>query len=308
MGPYTSVAPSPDALSTAPWLPSPGRASPNPSHCTHRTVGSQVTLSDAVVTVAEDKIIYYVVELFHEHNRRQSKLCQRVEITVTGNGLVVRAQARGPDFYTPWLPRSPSSRPGYAAVTTAARCTTAIEPPPRSPRPPGRSGRRRYRRRRARQTTTGPSASGSPAMWRTPGTPGGKGTLRRTNDREPGALPDGAALISASLRGILIGQKGFLYRRIRLPSVAHAPDPGVTRARRFASSTGRPGGVGVYSRIVATSEVARRAGVGRGDQAGPECSARCGGPVVGWSIRTPVGNGPTGFDGRRPEPEAGVRG
>lgn len=48
----------------------------------------------------EDKIIYYVVELFHEHNRRQSKLCQRVEVTGTGNGLVVRAQARGPDFYT----------------------------------------------------------------------------------------------------------------------------------------------------------------------------------------------------------------
>jgi ribosomal subunit interface protein len=48
----------------------------------------------------DDKIIDYVVELFHEHNRRQSKLCQRVEITGTGNGLVVRAQARGPDFYT----------------------------------------------------------------------------------------------------------------------------------------------------------------------------------------------------------------
>ena len=44
--------------------------------------------------------VHYVVELFHEHNRQQSKLCQRVEITVTGNGPVVRAQARGPDFYT----------------------------------------------------------------------------------------------------------------------------------------------------------------------------------------------------------------
>ena len=40
------------------------------------------------------------VELFHENNRRQSKLCQRVEITGTGNGPVIRDQARGPDFYT----------------------------------------------------------------------------------------------------------------------------------------------------------------------------------------------------------------
>ena len=28
-----------------------------------------------------------------------AKLCQRVEITGTGNGPVVRAEARGPDFY-----------------------------------------------------------------------------------------------------------------------------------------------------------------------------------------------------------------
>jgi ribosomal subunit interface protein len=47
----------------------------------------------------DDKIIYYV-ELFHEHNRRQSKPCQQVEIRGTGNGPVVRTQARGPDFYT----------------------------------------------------------------------------------------------------------------------------------------------------------------------------------------------------------------
>jgi ribosomal subunit interface protein len=47
----------------------------------------------------DDKIIHYVVELFHENNRRQSKLCQRVEITGTGNGPVIRAEARGPDFY-----------------------------------------------------------------------------------------------------------------------------------------------------------------------------------------------------------------
>jgi ribosomal subunit interface protein len=46
-----------------------------------------------------NKIIHYDVELFHENNHRQSKLCQRIEITGTGTGLVVRAEARGPDFY-----------------------------------------------------------------------------------------------------------------------------------------------------------------------------------------------------------------
>ena len=47
----------------------------------------------------DDKITHYDVELFHENNHRQSKLCQRVEITGTGNGPAVRAEARGPDFY-----------------------------------------------------------------------------------------------------------------------------------------------------------------------------------------------------------------
>jgi ribosomal subunit interface protein len=47
----------------------------------------------------DDKIIHYDVELFHENNHRQSKLCQRVAITGRGNGPVVRAEARGPDFY-----------------------------------------------------------------------------------------------------------------------------------------------------------------------------------------------------------------
>jgi ribosome-associated translation inhibitor RaiA len=39
------------------------------------------------------------VELFHERNRRQSKSCQRVEITGRGCGPVARAEACGPDFY-----------------------------------------------------------------------------------------------------------------------------------------------------------------------------------------------------------------
>src|ERR1700712_5903398 len=39
------------------------------------------------------------VELFHEKNPRQTANCQRVEITLTGKGPVVRAEACGPDFY-----------------------------------------------------------------------------------------------------------------------------------------------------------------------------------------------------------------
>jgi ribosomal subunit interface protein len=39
------------------------------------------------------------VELFHEKNPRQTASCQRVEITLSGKGPVVRAEASGPDFY-----------------------------------------------------------------------------------------------------------------------------------------------------------------------------------------------------------------
>lgn len=45
------------------------------------------------------KTIRAEVELLHEPNRRQSKNCQRVEITLTGKGSPVRAQATAGDFY-----------------------------------------------------------------------------------------------------------------------------------------------------------------------------------------------------------------
>jgi ribosomal subunit interface protein len=47
----------------------------------------------------DHKIIRMEVELFHERNPRQSKSCQRVEITGRGRGPVARAEACGPDFY-----------------------------------------------------------------------------------------------------------------------------------------------------------------------------------------------------------------
>jgi ribosomal subunit interface protein len=45
------------------------------------------------------KILRIDVELFHEKNPRQSGTCQRVEITLSGKGPVVRAEASGADFY-----------------------------------------------------------------------------------------------------------------------------------------------------------------------------------------------------------------
>ncbi|GAC66737.1 ribosome hibernation-promoting factor, HPF/YfiA family [Gordonia soli] len=47
-----------------------------------------------------DPTIYrFDVELNHERNRRQAKVCQQVEVTATGKGPKVRAQACGENFY-----------------------------------------------------------------------------------------------------------------------------------------------------------------------------------------------------------------
>ncbi|MEP9414559.1 ribosome-associated translation inhibitor RaiA [Gordonia sp. VNQ95] len=48
----------------------------------------------------DPSIIRFDVELNHERNRRQSKVCQQVEITAAGKGPVVRAQAHGENFYS----------------------------------------------------------------------------------------------------------------------------------------------------------------------------------------------------------------
>jgi ribosomal subunit interface protein len=48
----------------------------------------------------DHKIVGLEVELFHEPNRRQSKNCQRVEITGRGCGPVARAEACAQDFYS----------------------------------------------------------------------------------------------------------------------------------------------------------------------------------------------------------------
>ncbi|MCW2604965.1 MAG: ribosomal protein [Pseudonocardiales bacterium] len=47
----------------------------------------------------DQKIIRLDVELYHEKNKRQSKDCERVEITSRTRGPVVRAEACADDFY-----------------------------------------------------------------------------------------------------------------------------------------------------------------------------------------------------------------
>jgi ribosomal subunit interface protein len=47
----------------------------------------------------DQKLIRVDVELFHERNPRQSDNCQRVEITVSGRGPVIRGEACAKDFY-----------------------------------------------------------------------------------------------------------------------------------------------------------------------------------------------------------------
>lgn len=47
----------------------------------------------------DPKIIRVDVELSHETNRRQSKTCQRVQITVIGRGPAIRAEASADSFY-----------------------------------------------------------------------------------------------------------------------------------------------------------------------------------------------------------------
>jgi ribosomal subunit interface protein len=58
-----------------------------------------VTEKLAHVERYDQKAVQYDVELFHEPNPRQSKNCQRVEITGRCRGQVVRAEACGSDFY-----------------------------------------------------------------------------------------------------------------------------------------------------------------------------------------------------------------
>ena len=81
------------------------------------------------------KIARIDVELFHEKNPRQSDNCQRVEITLSGKGPVVRAEACGPDFYAALDMAAGKLENRLGARPTAAGCTTGAAPPPASGSP-----------------------------------------------------------------------------------------------------------------------------------------------------------------------------
>ena len=61
----------------------------------------QIYVRDKIARLERfDLNIYrFDVELNHERNRRQAKACEQVEITATGKGPVVRAQACAENFY-----------------------------------------------------------------------------------------------------------------------------------------------------------------------------------------------------------------
>jgi ribosomal subunit interface protein len=90
----------------------------------------------------DHKLIRVDVELFHERNPRQSDHCQRVEITCSSRGPVVRAEACAKDFYTALdnaiakldtrLRRSADRRRvhrGRRAPISVAAATAALAPP-----------------------------------------------------------------------------------------------------------------------------------------------------------------------------------
>src|SRR3954467_15525000 len=91
------------------------------------------------------KILRIDVELLHEKNPRQSDNCQRVEITLSGKGPVVRAEACAPDFYSALdlaagkldtrLRRAADRRRAHHG-----RRVPAAHAPPRPGRPPGAGG------------------------------------------------------------------------------------------------------------------------------------------------------------------------
>jgi ribosomal subunit interface protein len=61
----------------------------------------RVKVADKLERVAryDPKIVRAQVELSHETNRRQSKVCQKVEITLVTKGPAVRAEASAENFY-----------------------------------------------------------------------------------------------------------------------------------------------------------------------------------------------------------------
>jgi ribosomal subunit interface protein len=93
------------------------------------------------------KLIRIDVELFHEPNRRQSAVCQRVEITCKSRGPVVRSEACADTFYAAFdkaldklqnrLRRSADRRRVHHGLRTPTSVAAATAVPPDGEGPEG---------------------------------------------------------------------------------------------------------------------------------------------------------------------------
>ena len=210
------------------------------------------------------KVIRFDVELFHEPNRRQSKNCQRVEITGKGRGPAVRAEASAGDFYAALdaavtklenrLRRLHDRRRvhyGRRSQTSVAEATAHLPPRRRraraatNGRAPDRGAARArteqsYRPSRGAGTALGQCRGGQPPRPDRPG----EGARIDPDDRRPGPLPDGAGrprLLPVPRRGLRpaerrLPQKGIRLRRdpAGLTTGTNATSPRVASSGAFA--------------------------------------------------------------------------
>ena len=193
----------------------------------------------------DPKIIRVDVELSHETNRRQSKTCQRVQITLASRGPAVRAEASADSFYAALdsavtklearLRRSADrrhdhqhSRTPIAAVAAspeeilgggaplvaaaAVGCSTARR---RARRAGGTGGRRRVAERlgQRRGATTRPARTAWAAA------DGGPGRVVRIKDHPADPITVDQALFQMEL----VGHDFYLFNDVdtQLPSVVY---------------------------------------------------------------------------------------
>ena len=175
----------------------------------------------------DPKIIRVDVELSHETNRRQSKTCQRVQITLASRGPAVRAEASADSFYAAL----------DAAVTkletrlrrSADRRHDRQHAGRRSPRSPPRRRRSRSRRPVRRTVVIAPSTAvpEDDAAGRRSAGPTSSGTPRR---RRPGRVvrikdhpADPITVDQALFQMELVGHDFYLFNDAdtRLSSVVY---------------------------------------------------------------------------------------
>ncbi len=146
----------------------------------------------------DPKIIRVDVELSHETNRRQSKTCQRVQITLASRGPAIRAEASADSF--------------YAALDAAV---TKLEARLR------RSADRRHHRQHGRTPITAVASSSAEIL----GAPGSNGAATAVLEGSTlnGGSADGAGLAGSDTDDWAAGDDGGPGRVVRVKD--HPADP-----------------------------------------------------------------------------------